>query len=111
MSESKDQWLQRMCDQHGLDPEDILEVAEMCIEDATENINALKESGPSGNIDDLVRYAHSIKGSCANVGFEGLSDIAKHLEVQIREGLLSDFDSAVQKLSDEASRYQSFLNS
>lgn len=110
MTESKDQWLQRMCDQHGLDPEDILEVAEMCIEDAAENINALKSNGPSGNLDDNIRYAHSIKGSCANVGFDGLAEVAKHLEFQLKEGIMNEFDSFVTKLSDEAEKYQNFMN-
>ena len=111
MTESKEQWLQRMCDQHGLDPEDILEVAEMCIEDAQENIDALKSNGPNGSMEDNVRYAHSIKGSCANVGFDGLAEVAKHMEFQLKEGVLNEFESSVEKLNAEAQKYQNFMNS
>ncbi|MCM8530712.1 MAG: Hpt domain-containing protein [Lentisphaeraceae bacterium] len=102
MSESKVDWLQRVADMHGLDTEDIEEIAEMCVEDTVENIAMI---GDLSDMQTAIRAAHSIKGSAANIGQQPLSDAAKVIEASLKEG---DTASIPAKLADLNSAYEDF---
>ncbi|MCM8537851.1 MAG: Hpt domain-containing protein [Lentisphaeraceae bacterium] len=102
MSESKIDWLQRVADMHGLDPEDIEEIAEMCIEDTVENIAMIEDLS---DMQTAIRAAHSIKGSAANIGQQPLSDAAKTIEASLKDG---DTGSIPAKLAELNSAYQDF---
>jgi HPt (histidine-containing phosphotransfer) domain-containing protein len=102
MNETKQEWLQRVADMHGLDPEDIEEIAEMCLEDTEENLNVLINFTPD-NLQEAIRAAHSIKGSSANIGCMDISDAAKNIEVNLKSSSyeMSDKICALQKALDD----------
>ena len=68
---------------HGLDPEDIEEIAEMCLEDTNDNLSVLEDLS---DMSESIRAAHSIKGSAANIGLSNLSDAAKSIEMDLKAG-------------------------
>ena len=110
MSESKQQWLERVADLHGLDPEDIEEIAELCIEDTEEHINTLKDIN-SQDLEVAIRAAHSIKGSAANIGQAQLSMAAKTIEGQLRQENLTDIEHNVNVLQKAYEQFQQLMQS
>ena len=98
MSESKTQWLQRVADMHGLDPEDIEEIAEMCLEDTDTHMATLKEAFNASDLKDAIRAAHSIKGSSANIGLSELCQSASAVEKQLKSANFDDYEVNLAKL-------------
>jgi HPt (histidine-containing phosphotransfer) domain-containing protein len=108
MSESKEAWLQRVADMHGLDTEDIEEIAEMCLEDTLENLSLLENIS---DMQDAIRAAHSIKGSAANIGLMPLSEAAKSIEDDLREGQSSSTESKISALKGAFHDFKNLMNS
>lgn len=108
MSESKVDWLQRIADMHGLDPEDIEEIAEMCLEDTNDNIALLDDLS---DMTESIRAAHSIKGSASNIGLAALSEAAKAIEMDLKSGDKSQVPAKVNNLRAAFEDFKVLLSS
>ncbi len=106
MSESKQEWLQRVADLHGLDPEDIEEIAELCLEDTATNIANLQALTAGGDLETGLRAAHSIKGSAANIGQTEMSEAAKVIESQLRDNDFTNFEQNVSALDAALKKFE-----
>ena len=111
MSESKLQWLQRMADVHGLDTEDIDEIAQMCLEDSFENLPLMKLEVTQSDAEEKLRIAHSIKGSSANIGLMDLSNSAQVLETQLHDNNLDNYSENLAKLTEELEKFKALMES
>lgn len=111
MNETKEEWLQRVADIHGLDPEDIEEIAELCLEDAENNINVLKGTQRGQDLGDAIRAAHSIKGATANIHLNDLSNAAKVIESQLRVDNFADLQENIASLHARYEEFKQFFNS
>ena len=111
MNESKNEWLQRVADIHGLDPEDIDEIGELCLEDAENNIKVLKELQRGQDLSDAMRAAHSIKGATANIHLNDLSNAAKIIEAQLRVENFTDLEVNISALEARYLEFKQFFNS
>ena len=111
MGESKQEWLQRVAEFHGLDSEDIEEIAELCLEDTEENISLLTNINSETDMSVVTRAAHSIKGSAANIGLVPLSDAASIVEAQLTQNNLVDIEINVNSLQENFQDFRKLLNS
>jgi HPt (histidine-containing phosphotransfer) domain-containing protein len=111
MSESKQEWLQRVADLHGLDTEDIEEIAELCVEDTATNISNLLSLSPNGDLETGLRAAHSIKGSAANLGQTKISNAAKVLEAQLRVKNFTDLEHNINILQAAFKEFKELVGS
>ena len=111
MNETKSEWLQRVADLHGLDPEDIDEIAELCLEDAENNIAVLKNAQQGQNLADAIRAAHSIKGASANIHLNELSNAARDIETNLREDNFVDLQNSLSVLEQKYEDFKQFYNS
>ena len=109
MSESKTQWLQRVADMHGLDPEDIEEIAEMCLEDTDIHVTTLKGAPDGGDLKEVIRAAHSIKGSSANIGLNELCKCASALEEQLKDADYSNYESNISQLQQALEDFRDLM--
>lgn len=91
-NESREQWLAEMIDILGVDREDVLEVAAMFFETIDERLTASTRAFHIGDLKELTRLIHGLKGDAANIGFKKISQLARVLEMQSREGGVVDFD-------------------
>ncbi|MCM8525388.1 MAG: Hpt domain-containing protein, partial [Lentisphaeraceae bacterium] len=107
----KSEWLQRVADIHGLDPEDIDEIAELCLEDAENNISILKGVQRGQDLSDAIRAAHSIKGASSNIQLNDLSDAARTIESKLRGDDFTDFESNLSTLEEKYEEFKQFYNS
>ncbi|MCM8541750.1 MAG: Hpt domain-containing protein [Lentisphaeraceae bacterium] len=111
MNETKSEWLQRVADIHGLDPEDIDEIAELCLEDAENNIAVLKGAARGQDLSDAIRAAHSIKGATANIQLNDLSNAARDIETKLREDDFDNLQSSLSVLEEKYEEFKQFYNS
>lgn len=100
MSESRTEWLNRMTDIHGLDAEDIIEIVEIFFDMFDENIALLPGLYDSGDISEVVRIIHGIKGAAANIGFEDVSEKAAVLERQGNENNITELTVQLNDIID-----------
>ena len=66
------------------------ELLEMFIEDVTEKLQGLQQAFQDGDLSEIARYAHTIKGASANLGITSMQAIALKLEHQAREDQLEE---------------------
>ncbi len=59
---------------------------------------------------ELERAAHTLKSTCATMGAMALSDLARILEFQAREGVMEDIDGLVSRLEEEYRRVRAALD-
>ncbi|MBF0252425.1 MAG: Hpt domain-containing protein [Candidatus Omnitrophica bacterium] len=97
---------QRILEELGGFPEDIYDdlVGEF-IKQAKEEIVTLKKHIKTNNAEDGARIAHSIKGSSANLRLNEMQEIAKKLEMGLKEGaepmsLLPDAEELERKINE-----------
>ncbi len=99
MSQSRDEWLAEMTEILGVDPEDVLEVADLFFSAIDERLASMAKAHADGDIAELTRLAHGLKGDAANMGFKETSAVARVLETQGRDGAVVDFESQFKALT------------
>ena len=109
MSENKEEWMQRMVDMLGVDPEDIMEVAEMFYDEIDDELASIRSAYEEGDIETLSRLAHGLKGSSANMGFESISELAKKLEIEAKAGAVISFDAQLQLIAEAVADRRAFV--
>ena len=100
-----------MADVHGLDPEDIDEIAQMCLEDSFENLPTLQLDNSSSDNSEKLRIAHSIKGSSANIGLTGLSQAALELESLLQNNSSDGYQEKLDQLTAELQKFKELMDS
>ena len=99
MSQSRDEWLAEMTEILGVDPEDVLEVADLFFSAIDERLESMARAYADGDIPELTRLAHGLKGDAANMGFKETYAVARVLETQGRDGAVVDFESQFEALT------------
>jgi HPt (histidine-containing phosphotransfer) domain-containing protein len=98
-----------------LNPDDgdafLREIAGIYLEDTPVRLQELDQSLAVGDTGKFTRAAHSIKGSSANLGANGVRALAEKLEHQSRDhglsnvtGLIAELKTAYTEASAELSR-------
>jgi HPt (histidine-containing phosphotransfer) domain-containing protein len=98
MADQKEDWLNRMTATLAVDPEDLLEIAEMFFDGIDERLDSIAEAGHSGDMETMTRLVHGLKGDAANIGFTDISQVARELEHQGRARAVENFDQQVDAL-------------
>ena len=93
----------------GGDPDFLAELIDIYLDDAPRQVVAMREAALGGRIDDLVRAAHTLKGSSSSIGAAELSERSRTLELAGRAGALEDAVGAVDGIEAELSRVREAL--
>ncbi len=64
----------------GLELNEYLELLEIYIQTSLSTIEKIQAAIEEGNSEDIASFAHSLKGSSANYGFDDISKIAYEIE-------------------------------
>ena len=85
----------------GDDLEFVDELIDTFLDDATVQLDAMRQAADAGDATEMVRPAHSLKSSSASVGATVLAELCRSLEADGRSGTVTD---AVGRVSacDEA---------
>lgn len=109
MSTSREQWLAEMSESLGVDPEDVLEVAAMFFEAIDQRLESIKNAYQAGDMKELTRLVHGLKGDAANMRFASSSEIARELELQSRTGEIDDFELRFHGLCEAVAQQKRIL--
>ena len=69
------------------------------LEDGAAQVDALRAAVAAGDIEGLVRPAHSLKSSSLNVGALELGELGRQLEEAARSGVVADAADRVAAIS------------
>jgi HPt (histidine-containing phosphotransfer) domain-containing protein len=94
----------------GDNDEFLREIAGIFLEDTPLRITELDQSLAAGDTPKFTRAAHSIKGSSANLGANGVRAVAEKLEHQSRTQGLGAVTALVAELKTEFTRAEAELN-
>ena len=75
------------------------ELVDTYLEDGERQVTALQVATGAGDIEALVRPAHSLKSSSLNVGALGLGELSRQLEEAARSGAVADADDRIAAIS------------
>ena len=90
--------LDHLLDITGGDVEFLDELVDTYLEDGQAQVAALQAAIAANAIEDLVRPAHTLKSSSANVGALQLADACRDLEAAARAGAVDDPAVRVQAI-------------
>ena len=90
--------LQTIADELDFDLEDVEMLVEVFLSEAKKNLVNLKKAIDTNNLEDIFRYAHSIKGSASNLTLQEISNIAKEMEDNARKNATFDYKTACEIL-------------
>jgi HPt (histidine-containing phosphotransfer) domain-containing protein len=83
------------------EPDVLKEVLSIFLQEVPPRIDRLRTFWAAGNIKELQRAAHSLKGSAGNIGARDLHDISRQIDDQARTGDLSGLAPLVDALAAE----------
>lgn len=93
----------------GLEEDEFIEIVEIFLESADEDVVKLKEALASQNTVAASEAAHSLKGSAANLGFKDIASLAAQLENEARNNSVSGLQEALPTLGDMLDRIRALM--
>jgi HPt (histidine-containing phosphotransfer) domain-containing protein len=88
------------------EPDVLGEVLRMFLTEVPPRIDRLRTAWAAGNIEEVHRAAHSLKGSAGNIGAQALHAVCKQLDEQGRSGHLGGAGHLVERLGTEFARVE-----
>ena len=88
------------------EPDVLGEVLTLFLEEVPPRIARLRNAWASGNIEEMQRAAHSLKGSAGNIGASGMFDVCRQLDGLSRSGSLESAATLVDALDAEFDKVQ-----
>lgn len=77
-----------------------LKVIQLFFQHVPERVSSLKEGLKKGDADTVMRMAHSMKSSAANLGLEKLRNLAQNIESLANKGLTNDCIPLIESLDE-----------
>jgi HPt (histidine-containing phosphotransfer) domain-containing protein len=90
----------RLLEITGGDPEFLAELVDTYLQDGAAQVEALRVAATSGDIEGVVRPAHTLKSSSASVGAMPLAELCRTLEADARSGHVPDLAARVAAVAD-----------
>ena len=91
------------------EPDLLAELAEMFLEDAASRITSLKEAVERDDVEAVEEIAHSLKGSCGNMGVREMHRLSSDLQDAGASGDLSGARPLIRRLQEELERARPVL--
>ena len=81
-------------------PEELLDIAPGYLENRIRDLGALKDALTRKDLEFISKLSHKTKGTAGGYGFEGLSIIAKSLEMAAKSGSIPAAESALSEMQN-----------
>jgi HPt (histidine-containing phosphotransfer) domain-containing protein len=91
------------------EPDLLKELTELFLADVPLQIAVLRKVVEAGDIPSVERIAHTLKGSCGNMGARTMEAICAELEETVRSGDLSAAQELISSLEEEFGRARAAL--
>jgi HPt (histidine-containing phosphotransfer) domain-containing protein len=88
------------------EPDVLIEVLKLFLEEVPPRITRLRNAWAAGNIEELHRAAHSLKGSAGNIGARRLYDVCSQLDEKGKAGDRAAIPALVEALGVEFAKVE-----
>jgi HPt (histidine-containing phosphotransfer) domain-containing protein len=88
------------------EPDVLSEVLKMFLAEVPPRLTRLRNAWAAGNIEEVHRAAHSLKGSAGNIGANAMFDVCKELDEKSRAGEVDAVGPLVDALDVEYGRVE-----
>lgn len=92
------------------EPDVLAEVLTMFLAEVPRRLERLRNARAAGDIEEVHRSAHSLKGSAGNIGAHALFEICKLLDERAKAGDLSGADPLVAALGVELGKVEAEIH-
>jgi HPt (histidine-containing phosphotransfer) domain-containing protein len=92
------------------EPDVLNEVLKVFLQEVPPRIVRLRIAQAAGNIEEVQRAAHSLKGSAGNIGASQMFDVCKQLDVVARSGNLQSSGPLVDALLVEFGKVEAEIH-
>lgn len=89
--------------------DDFNHLLETYLSDSSERINAMQKALATSDAEALRRAAHSLKGSCSNLGVQPLMTQCQYIEQQAASGSLAGLECTLVTLQSDFSQVRQQL--
>lgn len=87
----------------------LVEIIDVYLEDTANRLVQLRAAFDGGDSETLIREAHTLKSSSANLGAMGLSALAKEMEFAGRNGKLESMGHDIQRFEEAFAQVEGTL--
>jgi len=102
--------LVKLYDRFDNDPELIAQVRDLFVQDAPGRLEKIGKALADGDVEGMVKLAHSLKGVCATIYAEPLRLKALEVELAARSGETATLERAVPQMMDMLRDLTDFLS-
>ncbi|MBW2609236.1 MAG: Hpt domain-containing protein [Deltaproteobacteria bacterium] len=99
-----------LADRLGLEKEEFIELAELFVETGSSDLRQLQSAVEQGDVQEVVKKSHSIKGASGNLGFTEIFGVAKDVEANAREDNLDGAVGAVVVIKEKIDQLAQAIN-
>ena len=85
----------------GLEEDEYMELIELFIETGISDLDKFRSAIEEGNGEEAANAAHSLKGAAGSLGLMEISEIAKEIEGESRNGRLDEIAEFAQTLKEK----------
>jgi len=103
--------VKRLAEEVGLEESYYLELVELFIDTTSSDLSQLQEGIKDLDSKKVMRAAHSIKGASANLRLSEISEAAKRLEMNAKEGRLDEATETVRVIRKSLDSIGAILSS
>ncbi len=109
MNLTRQEWIQKLEADLGIDEEDIIEVCEIFFDELPTELSNMRNVYANNDIKILSRLAHGLKGSAANIGFLTVSELAKQIEIMAKQNKVADLDKYLKDIEEATEELKIFV--
>jgi len=84
-----------------LEENEFLELIGLFVKTAYSDLNKLQSAIEDGDTEEAARFAHSIKGTSANLGLTGIFGLAKRIEISVQNNDLYGATGSAKRIKEQ----------
>ena len=92
------------------EPDVLNQVLQLFLTEVPRRVERLRNALASGDIEEVARCAHSLKGSAGNIGARALHELCSRMDAQARENDLAGAGSLVDSVTAEFGKVESEIH-
>jgi histidine phosphotransfer protein HptB len=102
--------LKEMSNSLGLELDEFLEISGIFVETSGTDLKALQEALERESPGQALEAAHSIKGAAANLGFLGMEELARNIEMNAKRGSLQGGAESLRSLREKLAQLEAAMD-
>jgi HPt (histidine-containing phosphotransfer) domain-containing protein len=96
--------LKLQAEKMGLDEEEYVEIVNLFIKTAADNLCQIRSAVKSGDVSKIHQESHSLKGAALNLGFWAICEIVERMAMRVRENCWHGLSADIEMIQGRVDR-------